>query len=41
MEKEDIMKEYYKAMEQNRIKAYFQPIYTTNGFNIASASSIC
>ena len=41
MEKPDIMKEYYKAMEQNRIKAYFQPMYATNGFKIASAEVLC
>ena len=40
MEK-DIIKEYYKALEQNRIKAYFQPMYTTNGFSIASAEVLC
>lgn len=40
MEK-DIMKEYYKALEQNRIKPYFQPMYTTNGFTIASAEVLC
>ena len=42
MEKDtDIMKEFYQAMEQNRIKAYFQPQYTTNGFEIASAEALC
>ena len=40
MEK-DIMKEFYRAMEQNRIKAYFQPQYTSNGFEIASAEALC
>jgi len=41
MEKDKIMKEYYNALEQNRIKAYFQPMYTTNGFTIASAEVLC
>ena len=42
MEKEtDIMKEFYQAMEQGRIRAYFQPQYTTNGFEIASAEVLC
>ena len=41
MEKIEIMKEYYKAMEQNRIKAYFQPRYTANGFKVAAAEALC
>ena len=41
MEKINIMKEYYNAMEQERIRAYFQPQYTTNGFEIVSAEALC
>lgn len=41
MEKFDIMKEYYRALEQNRIKAFFQPLYTANGFKIVSAEVLC
>ena len=41
MEKFDVMKEYYNALQQNRIRAYFQPMYTTNGFRVASAEVLC
>ena len=41
MEKKKIIKEYYKAMEQNRIKPFFQPQYTANGFKVAAAEALC
>ena len=40
MEK-DIMKEFYHALEENRIKPYFQPQYTTNGFDVAACEALC
>ena len=40
MEK-DIINEFYTALEQNRIVPYFQPIYTSNGFEISCAEVLC
>ena len=32
---------FYKALEQGRIRAYYQPMYTAEGFRIASAEALC
>ena len=41
MENMDIMKEYYEAMREDRIKAYYQPVYHIEESCLVSAEALC
>ncbi len=41
METIDVMKEFYNAIEENRIKAYYQPIFYVDESSLYSAEALC